>query len=711
MQQRRMLAQRLMLLSSATFLLTASSLEFWNIAWGTGEWLGLFSFKWAVAFFLFVLFCMGCLVGVIFSLWKKEKIISLLNRIAILRNKLNGFQWIVVLPVLILPLWLLQYTAWGIVFRGPYLRLMMWILSAGLIGIIFTQTKEKPITWLGFLSALVLTSSTYVFAVSLANVTSYPFSLGWSEGNRWWDYSILFGREIYNYPADKPIAVLLDIGRQFIGGIPFLIPGVTIWQARLWVGLVNVVPYLILGLVAFKISEGSRWTWILAGIWAMMYVIQGPIHPPLLLCAILVAFAWRKPLWLAILLIMVTSYFAVVSRYTWLFAPGMWAAMLELSGVVVRENRLNKIAWVRAISVGIAGIFGGYFAPFFVPALIISISSWWGGSGGIVANSLGTGVTLSAIESESSAQALLWYRLFPNATYGYGILLGLFLAIAPLVVVLVFLSNGRRWSLNLWQKLAIIFPLLAFLIVGLIISVKIGGGGDLHNMDMFIIGLMFAGVIAWHNSGRQWILETGDAPAWIRVVLMLMVIIPAYQPLQHLTPNTIAEEDMPRVMTLADIPPLGPFPEFLPYERDTKKALDEIRREIELAAPKGGILFMDQRQLLTFGYVKGVPLIPEYDKKVLINQAMSADAQYFTAFYKDLAAHRFSLIITNPLNENIQTDLNEFGEENNAWVTWVSTPVLCYYEPLNTLKKVTVQLLVPRQDILNCDQKLPVKIH
>jgi hypothetical protein len=38
----------------------------------------------------------------------------------------------------------------------------------------------------------------------------------------------------------------------------------------------------------------------------------------------------------------------------------------------------------------------------------------------------------------------------------------------------------------------------------------------------------------------------------------------------------------------------------------------------------------------------------------------------------------------------------------------VSTPVLCYYEPLDTLKKVTVQMLVPRQDTSGCEQKIPV---
>ncbi|MBC7778170.1 MAG: hypothetical protein H7246_22245, partial [Phycisphaerae bacterium] len=115
-----------------------------------------------------------------------------------------------------------------------------------------------------------------------------------------------------------------------------------------------------------------------------------------------------------------------------------------------------------------------------------------------------------------------------------------------------------------------------------------------------------------------------------------------------------------------------------------------------------------QRQLLTFGYIKGIPLIPEYDKKVLINQAMSEDAQYFQSFYHDLESQRFSLIISNPLHMRIQTDTDDFGEENNAWVKWISSPVLCYYEPLITLKKVTVQLLVPREDVSACERALPL---
>jgi len=689
--------QRLIIIALSTTLLTAAGYEFYNITWGTGVWLGQFSLKWGVAFFLFIVFAVAVLQSIILTLWRNERILSVGARLASLRAKLGFFRWVFAIAILALPVWLLQYSAWGLVLHGQYLRLLLWLFSAISLGYLLTGSNDKAVTFNGLFSGLVLISGMTIFAVSLANVTSYPFSLGWSEGNRFWDYSVLFGRDIYIYPADKPITVLLDVGRQFIGGVPFLFPGVTIWQERLWIGLGNAVPYLILGLVAFKTQSGNRSHWFLVAIWAMTFVIQGPIHPPLLWCAILVAFAWKKPLWLALPVIFVTSYFAEVSRYTWMFAPGMWAAMLELSGASLEDGKLGRAAWARAISVGAAGILGGYAAPFFIPSILAKFFPGF-------SSSLGTGVTLAGVGSEASAQALLWYRLFPNATYGYGILLGLLLAVGPLTAVLIYLSSTHRWSLNLWQKLAIILPLLAFLAVGLIVSVKIGGGGDLHNMDMFILGLLFAGAIAWDQSGKEWVTQAANSPSWVRIVLVLAVMIPAYIPVRAMRPQQVAEEDMVWVMTLADIPPQGPFPELLPYEHDANKALADIRSAVEAAAPNGEILFIDQRQLLTFRYITGVPLVPEYDKKVLINQAMSADEAYFKTFYQDLASHRFSLIITNPLHERIQTEEDNFGEENNAWVEWVSAPALCFYEPLDTLKKVRVQLLVPKEDISACSQ-------
>jgi hypothetical protein len=245
------------------------------------------------------------------------------------------------------------------------------------------------------------------------------------------------------------------------------------------------------------------------------------------------------------------------------------------------------------------------------------------------------------------------------------------------------------------------------------VSVKIGGGGDLHNMDMFIIGLMFTGAIAWRQGGYKWVRTLDTSPIWMRLVVLALIVIPGYRGLMDLTPLSISG-DLKTVSILADVTPLDPlpdpFPGTLPSQSDIKESLAGIKAEVYRTKSMGAVLFMDQRQLLTFGYITGVPLIPEYDKKVLIDQALSGNPRYFQGFYKDLAAHRFSLIITSPLHETVQTSQDDFGEENNAWVKWVATPLLCYYEPLYTLKKVHVQLLEPRQDTASCQQQLPVPI-
>ena len=691
----------------AAWVLSLAGLQLYNFAWGTGIWHGEFAPKWALVFILVMVFCLLFLASMEMMLRAPQHLTWVFDRLTWLREKLGLFRWVLAFVFVLLPVYVLQYTFWGIVLHEPYLRILLAGLCAILVGWLITKQGEVPLSWPAALTGFLLVSAACTFFAPLRQVTSYPFSLGWSEGNRLWDYSVLFGRSLYEYPADKSIPVYLDIGRQFVGGIPYLIPGLTIWQARLWLALIDVLPYLILGWVAYRLPGKNILPWVLAGIWAFIFVKQGPVHPPLLLCAILVAIAWGRPLWLAIPLILGASYFAVASRFTWLFAPGMWAAMLELSSVLPQSQQLDKRTWSRAISVGLAGILGGYVAPFFVPQAVQWVKTI---SGQEIAGAGSGGVTLDFIGTSLSAQSLLWYRLFPNATYGPGILIALILACLPLIVILVYLAKTRFWILNPWQKLAIILPLFAFLAVGLIVSTKIGGGGDLHNMDMFFIGLLFAGAMAWRNGGYQWIISANAMPTWIRFVILAMIVIPGYIPLVSIRPISITG-NVQVVATLADIVLVNPaadsLPNTLPSEAQVMEDLAGIQAEVAEAAPHGDILFMDQRQLLTFEYIKGIPLVPEYDKKVLIDQALSENASYFETFYQDLASQRFSLIISNPLHERIKTDSAEFGEENNAWVKWVSSPILCYYEPLYTLKKVDIQILGPRQDTSQCAQMVP----
>jgi hypothetical protein len=713
--QRSLSFKRLFLLAVSAMILLGSIVEFQRIAWGTGVWLGQLSLKWALALLVFGLFCIVLLAGTTISLWSPHRLERAVGGLSAFRARLGAVRFVLALVVLLVPVYVLQYTYWGKVLHGPFLRVLLAGISAMLVGWLLTIDRSSLIRWSAGLMALVCITGAYNFFVPLIEVTSYPFSLGWSEGNRLWDYSILFGRHLYDYAADQPIPVLLETGRQFVGGIPFLFPNVNIWQARLWLALVDIIPYLLLGWAAFRLDKNYAWKWALAGVWAFAFVRQGPIHPPLLLCAIVVALAWGRPLWLAFPLIAATSFFAEITRFTWMFAPGLWAAMLEFGGATMQNEPPSRRSRVRAVSVGIAGAFGGYVAPFWIPSMI----QWARAIGaepvavtpGVIPVP-GSGVTVASVNASLSAQPLLWSRLLPNATYGEGILLGLALATLPLILILVYLSKTGRWKLDRWQKLIIVLPLVAFLVVGLIVSVKIGGGGDLHNLDMFIIGLMFAGALAWRHGAFKWIDELPAAPFWVQLAMVALIVIPGYKPLMLMSPISI-REDITTVATLADIhedPLPNPLPDTIPSEPDTRKALTQLQQAVAEAAQTGNVLFMDQRQLLTFGYIKNVPLIPEYDKKVLINEALSANAQYFHGFYQDLASQRFSLIVTNPVNRRLDKTEGHFAEENNAWVQWVSTPLLCYYEPLDRLKRVDIELLVPRKDISTCDQVLPIAV-
>jgi hypothetical protein len=416
----------------------------------------------------------------------------------------------------------------------------------------------------------------------------------------------------------------------------------------------------------------------------------------------LVALAWRRPLWLALPLVAFSGYVAQAVRFTWMFAPAMWAATLELCSASHEQVRFFGKGWGRAISVSVAGIFGGYFLPVLLPALLNFARS--GSQAASTPVTIASPVTVATVTTTVSRQPLLWYRLLPNATYGNGILLGLLFATGLVIAALLHLAVTRRWVLNLWQKMVIIFTLLAFFMVGTIVSAKIGGGGDLHNMDMFIIGLMFAVALAWRGGAAQWIDSAQGSPMWVRLVVLLAIAIPAYGPLLTMRPLSFAK-DLNWIVTLTKVESkdLGS----LPSDRVVEAALETVRQQVKDAQSRGEVLFMDHRQLLTFGYIQDVTLVSEYEKKRMMDEALSGDAGYFEPYYKDLAAHRFTLIVSDPLRAPIKDSDYQFGEENNAWVKWVVRPTLCYYEPIDAVPEVRLQLLVPKQEYSDCSESLP----
>ena len=494
-------------------------------------------------------------------------------------------------------------------------------------------------------------------------IIDYPFSLSWSEGNRFYDYSLVFGESLYNYPGHilNPYS---SPGRYGLWGILFLWQGLPIWVHRLWnVVLLTLPGLLFAALLTRKLRPAAlRYGTLL---WITLFLtVLAPLHPPFVIAsAIAVLFAFDESLIKRGASLAVASYYAALSRWTWAFAPAAIGVLVDL--MLYYPKRTGPL-WRRLL-----------------PTFILGVVSLAAG----LLPSIGDYFSLVQGESLSSDQPLLWYRLLPNDTLGPGVL---FLALRytlPLWIILGWWMLSSRGQLDWIQKTAIAGALIGFFAIGLVISTKIGGGGDLHNLDMFLATLLVVTVL-WLTSLDLNSVQA-SLPAWsvgLIAFLMFWVVYP-------FTPLHPGSDHHPR-LNLAN-------------ESRTSEAFSAVREEVAKFAKSGEVLFMDHRQLLTFGYLPAIPFVPEYEKKFMMDQAMANNAGYFQAYYQDLAKGRFALIVTEPLRTKTREELGgPFSEENDAWVMWVSNPTLCFYEPVYESTDVNIELLVPKQNPLGCEQYL-----
>ena len=94
---------RTLVLGMFGFILIRTCIEFYNVAWGTGVWLGELSLKWSAGFTIFALFCLLSWVTAIFIIWKRDSLAGWEKRIVSFRKKLGPVRWLVVLVVLVIP--------------------------------------------------------------------------------------------------------------------------------------------------------------------------------------------------------------------------------------------------------------------------------------------------------------------------------------------------------------------------------------------------------------------------------------------------------------------------------------------------------------------------------------------------------------------------------------------------------------------------------
>jgi hypothetical protein len=656
-------------LAASAALFGLATLELYQNAPKLGPHMDRLSMVWGGAFVSWLIFGGLLLILECLLLFIPQRIESLESAFYRWRARLGWLRWLAAAAMILLPALVLLFTRWGDYFDAPMLRLLILLLSGFGAGVFLSKAENRLAEMHFLVLGLVLSASLFYVAKQLVFVTSFPFALGWSEGNRFYDYSTILGRERYIYPGTVTPA-RKEMGRYLLWGLPFLLPGSTIWMHRLWNVFLATAPSLALGVLLSRwtrLPEALKWAYAL---WVFLFLAQGPIYTPLILSALVVVlFVRPKNLALSLIAAGLAGYYASSSRFTWLPAVPAWVTFLYLA-----DTKLSETAF--PLPLGKLGAWSVDLLKRLAPTIAVALTAL---AGGLLANPI-LFMPKELSQSTTFAQPLLWYRLFPNITYPEGVLGALILACGPLAALLIWMVVSNRWKLNWLQQLAFGAAGLVFLAGGLVASVKIGGGNNLHNMDMFLVTLAIISGLALRGRTNLSI-PTWPAPA--RLALVLILCVPAW----------FAYSSGTRLS--------------LPAQNRVTAALQVIQDRVLEASSQGEVLFMDQRQLLTFGYVHNITLVSDYEKKYMMDQAMANDQTYFKKFYQDLSNQRFSIIITDPLFTRVKESNYAFAEENNAWVKWVAEPLLCYYTPIRkipdrVLDDFNIQLLIPRENPQDC---------
>ena len=597
-----------------------------------------------------------CLLTLTFSRYR-EWLLSLAEapeRIA------NGGTWMGIVPVVA------ALGGFTILFMIPTIQslfgglgwlrfLIFWSFS--LVGMWGIKLLRRETPWFVALAAIVLCQSTlHLLLVYWPRVTDYPFAMGWSETSRYYYPSLFLSETVYGQEYPWPI---LHPTLHLLLAPPYLFDA-PLWFHRFWqVAIRYILVAAVVPALMTRLSvQGSTTRWLI-GLWMFLFLFMGPVYFHLTIPVILVLLGFSRGddrrTWIVVLL---ASIWCGWSRLNWYPMPGMIAAVLYLMEVPYRGKTIGSYLF-KPVLWFVAGILIAYLSQ----RVYIALS----------------GIPDSGIFYTSLASDLLWYRLWPNASYFLGILPGALLASLPVWIAMYIIIRSRVSDWHLLRLVLIFAALLVLFLGGLVVSLKIGGGANLHNMDAYFSLLLI--VFAYFAFAR-YRPENGDVTQpvplhWLLIVAL--IVMPAWSYLQF---------------------NIGRAPSDSTRTQDVLAQLQQ--RMDQVNAQDGEILFITQRHLLSMHMLDGMTLVPEYEREDLMEIAMANDLQHIQTFREDMEDQRFALIVVDPLNYNVLSKQRSFAEENNVWVTRIMKHILCNYREEIAFPADEIALYVPQQGERQC---------
>ena len=338
------------------------------------------------------------------------------------------------------------------------------------------MSNRRPV-WmvLCFVLALVGLGS-YVFS-RIPGITNYPFTISWSESGRIFNayqiYAPLLSGQHLSWPW-------LDPGRAILDGLVLLLPSTQIWMERFWIDLLFPLAAFVTSLVivrkAFSFSpqrngkSDSRLVWLLV-LWGMFFLLQGPVYYHVLLGVIAIPWFYnpRKP-FLTLALVIAGSIWEGLCRVNWFIMPACVAILLYL----FTEPFLGKNLW-RYMRWPLVYLVAGGLASF--ASYLVFIKS--------------TGYVIPFLDPRMH-YAYFLYKLWPNDGF-VGLLPGITLICLPLLRVVLYTIWKHKTRLHWLRWLAIASILGLFFAGSTLVSLRAGGGYDLHNYDSLLLLLFMCG--------------------------------------------------------------------------------------------------------------------------------------------------------------------------------------------------------------------------
>lgn len=621
------------------------------LVWSSKPWIGLF-----VAFSVFTIFVLVLFAGS-YANWGQRFL-------EFLEAKITGSPYPKHVGILFL---IVGLAGFALFTSQPYfvrvlggsngVRYLILVLFS-VLGTVGIKLFRPATAWMNALFVIVLGQALIqLMLVFLAQVTAYPFAMGWSETSRFYFPSLFLSEKVYGQKFPWPI---LHPTLHLLLAPPYLFDA-PLWFHRLWQVMIR---FLLIGLIIPPLLrrlsiENRSLRWLVA-LWMFLFLFTGPIYFHLAVPVVIILWGVSTQndtrTWVAVLL---ASLWAGWSRVNWYPVPAMITAVLYFLEVPIQGKRvwqylLKPFSWFVV----------GTMIAFLFQRVYVALS----------------GIKGSGSFYTSFSSSLLWYRLLPNASYSLGLLPAALLLSLPIWWIIYLIL--REQKKDAWHPLRLFLTFTALLVLflgGLLVSLKIGGGVDLHNLDAYMVVLL---IIFSYLVFARYRLETGELSQSIQLhwlLVLALILMPAWSYLRF---NIV----------------------FKTYDANrTKSVLGQLQHYVDDAdAQHGEILFITQRHLISMHMLEGVTLIPEYEREDLMEMAMANNTDYLGQFRTDMEAQRFALIVVDPLNFHLMTRNRSFADENNVWVRRVMKHILCNYRPEAIFAEEEIALYVPQEGARQC---------